>query len=58
VKIKTLDPKKASPSEKGFDNQTNFHSFIKHDDLLIFGFGCNENGIAIYDKDYKLIDVF
>jgi hypothetical protein len=49
--IKNLNPQK-SKFFKGFNKQTYFQSFIKHEDFFIFGCGSNglSNGIAVYDK--------
>jgi hypothetical protein len=36
-----------------------FFSFIKHGDLFIFGCGGSDaKGIAIYDKDLNLLNIF
>jgi hypothetical protein len=39
--INNLNPFKQNSLSKGFNKQTSFFSFIKHEDVLIFGCGGN-----------------
>jgi hypothetical protein len=50
-------------NQKGFSKITCLLSFIKLGDLFIFGCGGNDGndcakGIAIYNKDLNLVDIF
>jgi hypothetical protein len=60
--IKNLNPKRQDRYSKGLNNETEFCSFTKHEDVLIFGCGgYNDDyshGIAVYDKDLNMIKAF